>query len=420
MTNSKVDFMNESPAQVTILVVPGPNTSIKYLHGKRVPGGWDYALANLDALDQMNSGSIKKVVVGHLDEWGPAPTLSKTYSFSVTIKTFESQKFDHDNPSGPSLQHGYLLNALMADSQIDSRFLAVLDPDCYLVSPGVISRLISYISTSGISAFGVSYPPGRFNYQDYPTPIFSIFDLGRLGTLELDFRPPESFSSPSRAQAKNLGPKLFRSLRKSFFDFGRHFLILLVSIAPRLTPLFFAYEQIRHSISTRRLQSIQHDTGWNIREALIEKSIPFEVAKSVFPSLNLQIGFDEAAYTQANPDVMQSNFNPTWHFLVFGLFQNRSIGKQRFLFNVLKRRFGPRHSIPSAIFDARHMENANPMVSPSMFSFWRNFVHSDQYNWQNKPFAIHLSSYGKNKDGKDKERIDRLIREAVLKTPSGG
>jgi hypothetical protein len=51
-------------------MVPGPNQSIKYLQGKSVPGGWDYALSNILSLHKSNPKGIDALIIGHLMDWG--------------------------------------------------------------------------------------------------------------------------------------------------------------------------------------------------------------------------------------------------------------------------------------------------------------------------------------------------------------
>jgi hypothetical protein len=399
----------KTESQVSLFMIPGPNLSIKYLFGKSVPGGWLYGLENLKALSAINGKPIAKIIIGHLEDWGPLPEIPRGLDFEVQVENITALRLKDVNAVPPSMQHGMLLNYLVSDSKLDTPFFGVIDPDCYLISEGSLADLLADMQRNKISVFGVPYPPNRFNYLDYPTPIFSVFDSRLIDASQLDFRPPgqvehlvEKPPSPS-TNGRSL------AIRKAFFDFIRIPLLLMTLLSRRMTPFFFAYEQIRFSISSIPLSVTEHDTGWKVREFLLDRKLNFEILNPVFPNSKISIGLNEEEYLNANPDVQASGFNPSWHFLVFGLFQNRKIGKQNRFWTKIRQMIRVQNLERLMSLDATFTDAADPIVTLQDFRFWKNSIFCDQYNWNGVPFAVHLSSYGKNSDGGDAARIRRLL-----------
>jgi hypothetical protein len=393
-------------------MIPGPNWSIKYLFGKSVPGGWLYALENLRALSAINGKPIAKIVIGHLEEWGPSPEIPQGLEFEVQVENITARNLYEVNTAPPSMQHGMLLNYLVSISKLDTPFFGVIDPDCFLINNGGLEELLADMQRNEISAFGVPYPPNRFNYLDYPTPIFSVFDNRIIDSSQLDFRPPWQVGPLEKGPPKHRVTRAFFTFRKALFDFVRFPLMVMTRLSPKMSPFFFAYEQIRFALSSIPLSVTQHDTGGKVRDFLLRKKVEFRIANPVFPNSSIRIGLNEAEYLAANPDVQASGFNPSWHFLVFGLFQNRQIGKQNRFWTKIRQIIRVQNLERMVSLDATFTDAADPIVRLQDFRFWKNFIFCDQYNWNGIPFAVHLSSYGKNSDGGDSARIHRLLDQS--------
>jgi hypothetical protein len=383
--------------------------SIKYLNGKSVPGGWLYGLENLKALSTINGKPIAKMIIGHLEEWGPYPEIPQGLKFEVQVENITVRNINDVNTAPPSMQHGLILNYLLSISKIDTQFFGIIDPDCFLITKGSLADLLADMKRNEISAFGVPYPPNRFNYLDYPTPIFSVFDSRTIDSSQLDFRPPGQVGPLVKDSPRPVANSGYVKLRKALFDFVRFPLIAMARLFHKMSPFFFAYEQIRFALSSIPLSATQHDTGWKVREFLIEKELKFQIANPVFPNSVIRIGLHEDEYLSANLDVKASGFNPSWHFLVFGLFQNRQLGKQNRFWTKIGQMVRVQNLERLVSLDARFTDAADPLVRLQDFRFWKNSIFCDQYNWNGIPFAVHLSSYGKNSDGRDAARIRRLL-----------
>lgn len=73
---------------------------------------------------------------------------------------------------------------------VASRFLLVLDPDCYIVQPGWIKTVISYMQSEQLSFFGVPWHPNWYRkYRNFPCTHCMFIDLERIDLKDLDFSP---------------------------------------------------------------------------------------------------------------------------------------------------------------------------------------------------------------------------------------
>ena len=65
--------------------------------------------------------------------------------------------------------------------EVASRFLLILDPDCYLVQPSWIQTVLSHMESEGLSFFGVPWHPRWYRkYRNFPCPQCMFIDLSRV------------------------------------------------------------------------------------------------------------------------------------------------------------------------------------------------------------------------------------------------
>lgn len=87
-----------------------------------------------------------------------------------------------------SYHHGAALNA--AVRQIKTRYVAILDPDFFVIRPGWIQGVQQFMAQRGLSFFGSPYFPDRwFKYRYFPCGIFMWIDLDQVNPAEIDFTP---------------------------------------------------------------------------------------------------------------------------------------------------------------------------------------------------------------------------------------
>jgi hypothetical protein len=396
----------------TLYMVAGPTVSIKYLHGKSVPGGWAYALANITNLDIMNPKGLDLVIVGHLTNWGDIPKIPKTQNFRIETVLLKESDLGPRYDKSPSNQHGSILNALISKRPPETLFYGVLDPDCYLLMKNSLSEVQQHMLLNDLGAFGVPYSPKRINYRDFPTVFFSLFRADKISPLELDFTPPGDTASDKNRTPLNKRFLLRKILLTGPLDLVQGVLLWLAVLSPAIPNWpFVLFVQTRFALSNMKVGRVQLDTGNKIREVFKEKALKFETVRSLEQEFRLRIGLDESEYLLTNPDVAEAQLNPTWHFLMFGLHQRRSYGKQNLWVQALTLAFRPKHSLDFRVFHTPSITSGQKLIELRRYRFWRKFIFSDQYNWKNRPFAIHLSTYGKNRDRKDLVRLERLFSQ---------
>jgi hypothetical protein len=85
-------------------------------------------------------------------------------------------------------EHALGIGALLA--RVRTRFLLVLDPDCFVVRPDWICDVLRHMETEGLGFFGTPINPRRFNsYRYFPYMVCMFIDLSRVSPRELCFLP---------------------------------------------------------------------------------------------------------------------------------------------------------------------------------------------------------------------------------------
>lgn len=75
-------------------------------------------------------------------------------------------------------------------SRVRTRFLLILDPDCFIVMPDWIARATAYMAERGLGFFGTPINPRRHNsYRYFPYMVCMFVDLMRVPLRDLCFVP---------------------------------------------------------------------------------------------------------------------------------------------------------------------------------------------------------------------------------------
>ncbi len=85
----------------------------------------------------------------------------------------------------------------------DTRFIAVIDPDLYVIRRSWISDILSHMVERELALIGVPWHPySRGKYRYFPAVHFSVFDLKRFNRCDIDFRPdfPNGANDPEWPQ----------------------------------------------------------------------------------------------------------------------------------------------------------------------------------------------------------------------------
>jgi hypothetical protein len=87
-----------------------------------------------------------------------------------------------------SYHHALALN--VASREVPTRYLILIDPDCYIVRANWIEDVLSHVSEHGLAFFGTPYHPrsiAKFRY--FPNSVFLVVDTEVVPTSTLDWYP---------------------------------------------------------------------------------------------------------------------------------------------------------------------------------------------------------------------------------------
>ena len=400
--------------QITIYSVPGPSTSPGVI-GENIPGGWAYAIESIKFLVELNPQFQLNVVFGHVKEFGPIPvipTLPKVdfYVYETSLTELSDFVF-----VGPAQQHGAILNHILSAHKLQTKFYAILDPDCYLIQKNALHHLIAHMKKYDLDMIGVSYPTTfqKVYYWDFPTAYFQLMNSNNCEPSALDFLPEQTslIAGTGLATSKNVPlAKTFRLVA----TLAKRFRIPVKRIMgnlrnSRIGLLQFVY--YFYSNFFYRNTPLFRDTGWRNRKTL--DSLKVEVIPHRVRMITIRAGLNENEYLLENPDVEESGVNPTWHALMHGVYEERKIGRQIKMWKVFNRllRNG---SLVSRNYPATSVIMVDSFLSSIEFQNGAgNFGYSYKYFWNRKPFCIHLGHGGKQNAETDLPRL-RAIRSQVL------
>jgi hypothetical protein len=101
-------------------------------------------------------------------------------------------RFTVARPAQRDLEMGYehALGITAIMGRVRTRFLLILDPDCFLVMPDWIRRVPEYMLEHELGFFGTPINPKRHNsYRYFPYMVCMFIDLARVSMQDLCFLP---------------------------------------------------------------------------------------------------------------------------------------------------------------------------------------------------------------------------------------
>jgi hypothetical protein len=408
------DSMIES--KFTIYLVPGPS-NVRGIMRDGIAGGWDYALKAVEFIQLLNPNTQFDIVFGHLVDFGDVPTLPKFENVNYFIYTAEKNDLNLLFPNQPSSQHGALLNFSLKHHNLNTKFYAVLDPDCYVILPNAFKLLQQNMVQNELAIIGVSYPVNlpKTYYWDFPTAYFQLMNSELCPTHKLNFIPDEKsfiINAQHPGDASLPIPKISK-LVALMPNFLKKIILRILSRffrSSRLVSLFISgfYLNFPH----RNLE-LSRDTGWFNRDYM--QNLKTEILPHLIKEVNLHFSFNVLEYEKYNSDLEFSNVNRFWHFLVHGVFENRAIGKQPISVLFLKKLFTGVNVSPQV-----HPASSITMGIPFLMLLqapinWGNMLNSFEYRWREKPFCIHLGHSGKSTKYEDMFKLN-AVRDFVLES----
>jgi hypothetical protein len=404
--------MNQS--KFTIYLVPGPS-HVPGVMRDGIAGGWDYAIKAVEFMHLLNPNSQFDIVFGHLADFGDVPTLPNFKNVDYFIYTATNDDLELLFPNQPSSQHGALLNFSLKHHNLSTKYYAVLDPDCYVILPNAFELLQEDMEHSQLAIIGVSYPVNlpKTYYWDFPTAYFQLMNSELCPTNELNFIPDEksfvlnsqhpgaaSLPLPKFSKFVSLMPRFLKKIiLKLFSRFARS-----SKFASLLLSGFYLNYPYRNS-------ELSRDTGWFNRVNL--QNLKTKILPHLMKEVELHFKFNILEYEKCNSDLELSNVDRRWHFLVHGVFENRSLGKQPFAVKLLKT-FLKTINISAQVHPASSIAMGIPVLLSIQAPInWGNMLNSFEYQWQEKPFCIHLGHSGKSTKYEDMYKLN-VVKNFLL------
>ncbi len=141
--------------------------------------------------------------VAFKNSWGHEyPNSKNTQVYGLDAAILPELSANH-----PSVDHGAMLNYLVAQVPDAFRFILVLDPDCFLLGPSALQKHLAWIAENGIGFSGTPYGLGfpKSFFRDFPTVFAMIIDQTLVDVKDLDFMPnPLELSMVSTTQKQNI------------------------------------------------------------------------------------------------------------------------------------------------------------------------------------------------------------------------
>lgn len=388
------------PTTVTLFTVSGPSSG-NLFDGSKFSGGWSYLTECVEFLARLsNENTFIFLHVAHHATFGDLPSFSNYRNLKVVCHTY------NDDLAGRLTgghQHAFLLNKLLKDVNVKGTVYGFIDPDCYILDKASFNEAVAAIESQHFDGIGVPYPEvfPKTYYWDFPTAYFTLFNRHTIEPHSLDF----SLAGGDFEIA--LPPKLMKSLliKKLFWfvNFCR---------TSRNCYLHWIY-RLAFNLHYRRI-NVSKDTGWQNRSLLKDNKRRFLIAKSVARPIKVVLPFfDAKTYLDRNHDVAESGVDPEWHFLFHGIFENRSIGRQRGLWRFLHFLLRSTRELsmhdPSGIVIRKHvLFDYLPQGAIGDLEF------SHEYYLYSRPFCIHLGHSSK----RNLDANLRVLKELRLQLPS--
>lgn len=305
---------------VEVYSIPGP--SLGFIGGREIPGGLNYLISSLEILTKSNPQINFRVHVGNWIDHGVVNIKDFPIhdNLTVDVSTFTTRQIPDFGAHYPSLQHGQLLNELLATKKTSQRWAMILDPDFFLIRMGAVQELIDRMVKEDLSVCGVSYPewyPKEYSW-DLPQVYFSFYDTEKVSLESIDFRPHGLDRIYLELHLRRSRKILVRVMRK-FTKFAS----LHIKTKDRYSLLgtFDYLLSMRHLVEPA-------DTGWRLREVLRAEDRVLVLPNLVNDISPRRTLLDENEYIKNNADLRNLGINLSWHFIKHGILEGRPIGKQ--------------------------------------------------------------------------------------------
>lgn len=387
-------------------MVAGPS---EIFYGRnRVPGGFDYLNLSLRALALLNPTWFFRVKIVHSVNHGPTRRLSAYENLSVDLTVISAKHVNRLDRLGPSLQHGTLLNLLFAKSPPQSRYVMILDPDCFLVEKGILNSITQVMQERSIGVVGLPYPAWYPKEYSWKTPqlYFSLFDRSLIDPSKIDLRPgtDSTFKDDDKSNFDNSFQ--LRSvfwLKKTLLNAG--------IISKRGVLNSFLVGRF-YALSNRYLKK-SLDTGWRITEYIDSHDIksllcPFIVDGDIYIP-----GFNRGNFLKVNSDLSVLSENLGWYLLNHALIEGKNIGSQGFIPIILKKMIGG-ISLEDEKWPISSLISSANLINKVKFRDLKNkFPLADFYSFAERISFFHLGTQGKGRTLSETSILENLINELI-------
>ncbi len=397
---------------VQVYVVAGP--SIVYFGGRNVPGGFEYLSRNLSLLAALNGNVNFEVNIAHSVYHGSLYDFKQYPNMIVRIYEFDGEQISGLKELDPVVQHGTLLNELFRKSPPHSRYVLILDPDCFAIEEKFVSSCIQKMRDTGVAIMGVPYPawyPKEYSLRT-PQLYFCLFDRNEIEVEKIDLRAGNSLN-------KSLGNlKLPRRLMLSATRRLRA--ELLANGVIKVDGLTETLLNSKSSLIQKRFEINPLDTGWRVGALLDSEDISFETFPNILKTELGIPGFNRKEYLKVNVDLSHISGHIGWHLLAHGLIEDRRLGRQgllpKFLKSFMRSKVADLTKWPASSFLGREL-----VSNPSDLSLLLNAIPAaDCYSFNGKFSIFHLGSKGKGHLQNELEILDHVLSKFVRKRHQRG
>ncbi len=192
--------------------------------------------------------------------------------------------FNPDHPRPASDHHAQALHKALP--KVNTRFLLILDPDFYIISPNWVLAVPAYMQAKGLAVLGVPWHPRWFSkYRDFPAMHCMFIDLAQFDLADLNFAPGSYRRKVKQAatdSAASVAPqrvlwarRLFRRVVASGSARERLYRLLV-------KPLKSVKGVIVVNLRGRTKINKTPDTGYAFAQQCKAKALPFEFIPVVF------------------------------------------------------------------------------------------------------------------------------------------
>ena len=387
---------------VQVYVVVGPTKL--FMGGRDVPGGFEYLSRNLNLLAQLNKNVHFEVRVAHSVYHGDLSNFYECANMKIEVSKFDDENFTGLSNLDPIVQHGALLNKLFSENPPTSRFVLILDPDCYAIGTDLISIVIQEMKDRNLSVAGVSYPAWYPKEYTWKTPqlYFCLFDREVIRPEHLDLRAGDHNLNSSQeigARREGLTLRILRRVRGTLL--GRRLIKFgnLVELVLR----------VKIDFLLRRFEINPKDTGWKLGELIEESNLQYTVLPNILKREIKIPGFKYLDFLASNEDLLHIEGNLGWYFLTQGLTEGRKIGAQGIFPRALQKIIGSNVRDrskwpPTSLLGALQISNKN------VFDRVQQAIPAaDFYAFGNDFCIFHIGSKGKGQISDEIKILDDLI-----------